>query len=172
MHHTMQTIDAGRMVSITQSDLHSQVAERSAKVDACCHPGLITHSTVLSILLTVSSPSPLKCYHHATAATVIPRFHKVYAAHTHHEASDSRFHCCMSRGRPPGSGVIPGLAVSPLPCAKRKSASADGDCERWPHQRALHMCWHIIVAAGKGERHYRLVTIADKCTAACTGPQH
>ncbi len=148
MHHTMQTIDAGRMVSITQSSLNNQVAERSAKVDACCHPGLPTHSTVLSILLTVSSPTPLKCYHHATAATMIPRFHKVYAAHKHHEASDSIFVCCMSKGRLAESEFTPAVAVSPLPCAKRKSASADGDCQRWPHQRALHVCWHIVIAAG------------------------
>lgn len=136
---------------------HDRAVDRSASARTSCLAELHTVSAVLSILLTVSSPPPLKRHHHAAAAAMISRFHKVYAGHKHRKASGPTCHCCICRGCP-ATGADAALAheVSPLPCAKRKPASADGNCQRRPHQRTLHMCWHIIIPAGTSSmRHAR-----------------
>ena len=137
----------------TTQGIHTIVTmDRSANAGPSCLAELQTHSPVLSILLTVSSPPPLERHHHATAAAMIPRFHKVYAARKHCKASGPKCHCFTCRGRlAAGAGTAPAVGVSPLPCAKRKPASADGNCQGRPHQRTLHMCWHVIVAAGTQE---------------------
>ena len=71
----------------TVSSPHDRPVDISANAGTSRLADLHTSSTVLSILLTISSPPPLKCYHHATAAAMIPRFHKVYAEHKHRKAS-------------------------------------------------------------------------------------